>query len=48
MHMLQIVESAYRATLEEQDDLVLWMTHAMRSAGAPLSTSFNAVIPNLH
>src|SRR5262245_58925039 len=34
MRTLQIVESAYRATLEEQDDPVLWITRAMREAGA--------------
>jgi len=33
---LHIVEAAYRATLEEQDDPVIWLAHAMRMAGAPL------------
>ncbi len=36
MKALQIVESAHRCTIEEQDDPVVWITHAMRGAGAEL------------
>ena len=36
MKVLQIVETAYRATTEEQDDTVIWFTHAMRGASAEL------------
>src|SRR5207237_2198028 len=44
--VLQIVSSAYRCNPEEQDDPVVWITHAMKGAGAELDVLLvdNAVV----
>jgi intracellular sulfur oxidation DsrE/DsrF family protein len=40
--ILQIVENAYRATIEEQDDTVVWFTRAIRAAGAEVTVLLRA------
>jgi len=37
MKVLQVIDTAYRCTVEEQDDPVVWITAAMKGAGGDLS-----------
>jgi len=37
MNVLQVIDQAFRTTVEEQDDTILWLTQSMRGAGADLT-----------